>query len=88
MSSDDDVMEHLPGSDRSLIQFARDSFDHHHIWYLVKLVISADSRMEMLRNLQLTGMSDMNFSQDLDGLTKQMEIRFRLAACYDNLNLC
>jgi hypothetical protein len=85
VSSDDDVKKELPKKDRSLIKFARDSFKVDDHWCLVKLIIPADKREEIARNLRMTGVGDMNFSQDLDGLSKELEIRFRLGASDDKI---
>lgn len=84
VSSDGEVTEDLPKTDRSLIKFAQDSFDSDDHWYLVKLIIPANKREEIARNLRMTGVGDMNFSQDLDGLSKELEIRFRLGANDDH----
>ena len=87
VSSDSKVNADLQeNKDTSLIKFAEDSFnqDGQH-WYLIKLIIPAAKREEIARSLRMTGISDMNFSQDLDGLSKELEFRFLLGAKDDEM---
>lgn len=85
-SSDVKVNDDLPEKDTSLIKFAENAFiqDKSH-WYLVKLIIPAAKREEIARSLRMTGVSDMNFSQDLDGLAKELKFRFHLGADDDSV---
>ena len=78
-SSDSTVNNDLPEKDTSLLKFAEKAFNQDEgYWYLVKLVIPAAKRAEIARSLRMTGVSDMNFSQDLDGLSKELKFRFHL----------
>ena len=86
-SSNTEVKDALPKKDTSLNMFAKDSFHaDNSFWYLIKLIIPASKREEIARNLRMTGIGDMNFSQDLDGLSKELEIRFRLGAKDDKIH--
>ncbi|MEB3335104.1 MAG: FRG domain-containing protein [Cyanobacteriota bacterium] len=85
VSSDAEIPGALSKSDRSLIKFAQESFVSDTQWYLVKLIIPSHKREEIARHLRMTGVGDMNFSQDLDGLSKELEIRFRLGANDDHI---
>ncbi|MFN6338091.1 MAG: FRG domain-containing protein [Cyanobacteriota bacterium] len=66
--------------DDSIINFSTKAFDADKYWYLVKLVIPASLRNEIARSLRMTGISDMNFTQDLDGLAVELKQRFYLGA--------
>jgi hypothetical protein len=84
-SSDSTVNDDLPEKDTSLIKFAENAFiQDEGYWYLVKLVIPAAKREDIARSLRITGVSDMNFSQDLDGLSKELKFRFQLGADDDS----
>ena len=85
-SSDVKVNDDLPEKDTSLIKFAENAFiqDKSH-WYLVKLVIPTAKHEEIARSLRMTGVRDMNFSQDLDGLSKELKFRFHLGADDDSI---
>jgi hypothetical protein len=85
VSSDSTVNADLPSKDTSLIKFAEDSFNQDDHWYLIKFIIPASKREEIARSLRMTGVSDMNFSQDLDGLSKELEFRFLLGAKDDEI---
>jgi hypothetical protein len=78
--------------DLSLYDFAQEAFKednnitHEPLWYLVKFVIPSEKRDEIARGLRMTGVSDMNFSQDLDGLASELQYRLDLGA-RDDRNL-
>ena len=59
-------------------KFADDSYDRDKISYLVKIRIPASNHFSICRSLRSTGVSDMNFTQDLDGLTKELSLRVNL----------
>ncbi|MEM9215280.1 MAG: FRG domain-containing protein [Cyanobacteria bacterium P01_F01_bin.150] len=59
-------------------RFAKDAYRMDGISYLVKINIPSDKHFPICRNLRTTGVSDMNFSQDLDGLTKELALRITL----------
>jgi hypothetical protein len=46
--------------------------------YLVKVEISLKNREEMARMLRMTGIADINFSQDLDDLADELKLRVKL----------
>ena len=46
--------------------------------YLVKVVITKEQREEMVRMLRMTGIADINFSQDLDDLANELKLRVSL----------
>jgi hypothetical protein len=46
--------------------------------YLVKVEISLKYREEMARMLRMTGIADINFSQDLDDLADELKLRVKL----------
>lgn len=66
--------------DSSLYDFAENAFIKDDLWYLVKFIIPRDKRYEIARGLRMTGVSDMNFSQDLDGLASELQYRLDLGA--------
>jgi hypothetical protein len=46
--------------------------------YLIKVEISLKQREEMARMLRMTGIADINFSQDLDDLANELRLRVKL----------
>jgi hypothetical protein len=46
--------------------------------YLVKVIITGELREEMVRMLRMTGIADINFSQDLDDLANELKLRVKL----------
>lgn len=46
--------------------------------YLIKVEISLKQRDEMVRMLRMTGIADINFSQDLDDLANELRMRVKL----------
>jgi hypothetical protein len=46
--------------------------------YLVKVIITRELREEMVRMLRMTGIADINFSQDLDDLANELKLRVKL----------
>ncbi len=61
-----------------LERFAGKAFGDDHISYLIKVVIPSESHISIMRSLRSTGVSDMNFTQDLDGLAKELSLRINL----------
>jgi hypothetical protein len=75
----------MPNEDDSLFKFARHAFDdesqkmdNHGFWYLVKVILPGSCLRSMARTLRMTGVGDMNFTQDLDGLARELKMRARL----------
>lgn len=61
-----------------LNSFANDAFESDRLSYLVKIVIPGENHFSISRSLRSTGVSDMNFTQDLDGLAKELSLRIDL----------
>jgi hypothetical protein len=68
----------VPKQDESLDKFARETFSIDDFWYLVKIEIPASNLMNIARALRMTGVGDMNFTQDLDGLSRELQRRAQL----------
>jgi hypothetical protein len=68
----------LPAEDESLSQFARITFESDTYWYLVKIELSGADLLSIARVLRMTGVGDMNFTQDLDGLARELQVRAHL----------
>lgn len=62
----------------TLMNFAKDSRKEDGISYLVKIIIPHNTHFSIARSLRSTGVSDMNFSQDLDGLSKELALRVNI----------
>jgi hypothetical protein len=69
-----------PDSDIGLACFARDAFNEKDdgFWYLVKIELPADRLHTIARVLRMTGVADMNLTQDLDGLSRELKLRAAL----------
>ncbi|MFN9622623.1 MAG: FRG domain-containing protein [Cyanobacteriota bacterium] len=72
----------MPDEDDSLFKFARDAFDDEKqkkmddgFWYLVKIRLPGPRLRSIARTLRMTGVGDMNFTQDLDGLARELKMR-------------
>jgi hypothetical protein len=61
-----------------LINFANDVFRDDKMSYLVKINIPYENHLSISRSLRSTGVSDMNFTQDLDGLSKELSLKINL----------
>lgn len=59
-------------------RFAHDSYQEDGLAYLIKIKVPQENHFSICRSLRTTGVSDMNFSQDLDGLTKELALRITL----------
>jgi len=68
----------IPSEDDSLIQFAKKARGSDAIWYLAKIELSGTVLRSIARVLRMTGVGDMNFTQDLDGLSRELQIRAHL----------
>jgi hypothetical protein len=75
----------IPSPDDSLIQFAKKARVSDNIWYLAKIELSGTVLHSIARVLRMTGVGDMNFTQDLDGLARELQIRAHLGF-QDDLN--
>ncbi len=61
-----------------LMNFATNVFQDDKLSYLVKIIIPYEYHVSISRSLRSTGVSDMNFTQDLDGLAKELSLRINL----------
>ncbi|NET61481.1 MAG: FRG domain-containing protein [Symploca sp. SIO2E6] len=61
-----------------LMKFARDTHVEDGLSYLVKIVIPHKCHFSISRSLRSTGITDMNFTQDLDGLSGELSLRMHL----------
>jgi hypothetical protein len=68
----------IPSEDGSLIQFATKARGSDTIWYLAKIELPGTILRSIARVLRMTGVGDMNFTQDLDGLSRELQIRAHL----------
>jgi hypothetical protein len=68
----------IPCEDESLYQFAVKAFDADTCWYLARIDLSGSDLLPIARVLRMTGVGDMNFTQDLDGLARELQIRAHL----------
>ena len=66
-----------PQEDCGMVDFAQNAFDdkNDQYWYLVKIELPSVSLSEIARGLRMTGVGDMNFTQDLDGLARELHMR-------------
>jgi hypothetical protein len=60
-----------------MADFAKNAFDdkNDQFWYLVKIELPGAILSEIARGLRMTGVGDMNFTQDLDGLARELHMR-------------
>ncbi len=65
----------IPDEDASLSNFASKAYDDDAFWYLAKIELSGSDLLSIARVLRMTGVGDMNFTQDLDGLARELQIR-------------
>ena len=70
--------ESLPMEDESLKHFATETFNSDKYWYLAKIELSGTDLFPIARVLRMTGVGDMNFTQDLDGLARELQVRAHL----------
>ncbi len=68
----------MPKEDESLIRFAMKAFNEDAHWYLAKIQLPGKHLLSIARVLRMTGVGDMNFTQDLDGLARELQIRAHL----------
>lgn len=61
-----------------LERFAKKGFEDDNISYLVKIKIPYKNHLSIYRSLRSAGVSDMNFTQDLDGLADELSLRINL----------
>ncbi|MFZ4569324.1 MAG: FRG domain-containing protein [Bacteroidota bacterium] len=66
-----------PKHDQGMISFSKKAFeeDGDNYWYLIKIEIPAVHLPQIARGLRMTGVGDMNFTQDLDGLSRELRMR-------------
>jgi hypothetical protein len=69
---------HPPEKDNGLDCFAAKAFDDDTFWYLVKIVLPCERLDTIARVLRMTGVADMNLTQDLDGLSRELKLRAAL----------
>jgi hypothetical protein len=60
-----------------MLSFSKKAFeeDGDNYWYLIKIEIPAVHLPQIARGLRMTGVGDMNFTQDLDGLSRELRMR-------------
>jgi hypothetical protein len=64
--------------DTGLDDFAKSAYAEDHFWYLAKIDLSGSDLLTIARMLRMTGVGDMNFTQDLDGLARELQMRAHL----------
>jgi hypothetical protein len=69
---------HPPEKDNGLDCFAAKAFDDDTFWYLVKIELPCERLDTIARVLRMTGVADMNLTQDLDGLSRELKLRAAL----------
>ena len=67
-----------PPRDNGLYDFAERAYEMDRFWYLIKIILPGECLLEIARGLRMTGMADVNLSQDLDGICRDLKQRFRL----------
>ncbi len=67
-----------PEKDNGLDCFATKAYDDDKIWYLVKIELPCERLHAIARVLRMTGVADMNLTQDLDGLSRELKLRAAL----------
>jgi hypothetical protein len=73
------TIEQAKKQDGGFKEFAMTAADQDQgMSYLVKVEISLKQREEMARMLRMTGIADINFSQDLDDLANELRLRVKL----------
>jgi hypothetical protein len=75
-----------PKEDTGLGAFAMNAYlkDNDKFWYLVKIELPFESLEAIARVLRMTGVADMNLTQDLDGLSRELRLRAALGFRDDN----
>ena len=75
-----------PKEDNGLGAFAMNAYlkENDKFWYLVKIVLPFSSLEGIARVLRMTGVADMNLTQDLDGLSRELRLRAALGFHDDN----
>jgi hypothetical protein len=68
----------IPDQDEGLDKFARKAYSQDTFWYLIKIVLPGKQLKNIARVLRMTGVGDMNFTQDLDGLSRELQMRAHL----------
>jgi len=61
-----------------LMRFAKKALKDDGLSYLVKIVIPRKYHIPIIRSLRSTGITDMNFTQDLDGISEDISLRIHL----------
>jgi hypothetical protein len=69
------VPNDVPDKDESLYQFEQKAFEEDQFSYLVKIELPSENLANIARILRMTGVGDMNFTQDLDGLSRELQLR-------------
>jgi len=73
------TIEQAKQDDGGFKEFAMEAAKHDDgMCYLVKVVIHWNEREKMARMLRMTGIADINFSQDLDDLADELRLRVKL----------
>jgi len=75
-----------PKEDNGLGAFAMNAYlyNNDRFWYLVKIELPFSSLEAIARVLRMTGVADMNLTQDLDGLSRELRLRAALGFHDDN----
>jgi hypothetical protein len=75
-----------PKEDNGLGAFAMNAYlyNNDRFWYLVKIELPFSSLEGIARVLRMTGVADMNLTQDLDGLSRELRLRAALGFHDDN----
>jgi len=75
-----------PKEDNGLGAFAMNAYlkENDRFWYLVKIELPFNSLEAIARVLRMTGVADMNLTQDLDGLARELRLRAALGFRDDN----
>jgi hypothetical protein len=69
--------ENQQTEDDGLVNFSTKAFEDtkDKYWYLIKIELPGVHLPEIARGLRMTGVGDMNFTQDLDGLSRELRMR-------------
>ena len=76
-----------PFNEGGLERFAEETFRSDKIPYLVKIEIPSSCHVDIFRSLRSAGIADLNFTQDLDGIAKELGLRIRIGKYDHNKNI-
>jgi len=68
----------IANEDTGLNDFAKSAYAADGYWYLAQIDLSGADLLTIARMLRMTGVGDMNFTQDLDGLARELQMRAHL----------